>query len=474
MRTSFQNYRFYLLISISIFWISGCSTKKAFLATAPESAYQKAVERVKEVSTLNVPIEIPLSEVERKINEQLGNLLFEDNSLDNNGGDNLMLTVNKRLPLTIEPKGGNQFNVKVPVNIWAKAGWKVEKFGLAVAKYEETRFDVDINFLTRISLDGNWKVNTTTTPNGFKWISEPKIKIGFFDVPITSIIEKIINRELPNVTQIVDAEVAKINLKPTVETAWKSIQTPFLINQDYDAWLKVTPIDVMMTPLGNKGRNVRVGIGIKASAETFMGLKPSEAVISTIPQLKLVDKMEDKFEVGMITQIPYSQARKLAMDQTGGKTYEFKEGKYKITVMDLEIYGQGEFLIVAATLAGSLNGKVFLKGKPYFDPATKSLKMNELDYDLDTKNKLVKTANWLAHGKFLKLMEPYFSISVATQLEEAKKLIEQNLAGNQFNKNINLNGQLEKLEPQAIYLTPAGIQAVILAVGKMEIKLSGL
>ncbi|HRH35855.1 MAG TPA: DUF4403 family protein, partial [Catalimonadaceae bacterium] len=136
---------FLLLLSLLI---GACSTKKAFLANQPEAAYQKSVERVKEISTLNIPIEIPLSEVERKINEQLGNLLFEDNSLDNNGGDNLMLKVNKRLPLSIEAKGGNQFNIKVPVNIWAKAGWKVEKFGLTVAKYEETQFDIDINFLT--------------------------------------------------------------------------------------------------------------------------------------------------------------------------------------------------------------------------------------------------------------------------------------------------------------------------------------
>lgn len=461
---------FLLLLSLLI---GACSTKKAFLANQPDAAYQKAVERVKEISTLNIPIEIPLSEVERKINEQLGNLLFEDNSLDNNGGDNLMLKVNKRLPLMIEAKGGNQFNIKVPVNIWAKAGWKVEKFGLAVAKYEETQFDIDINFLTRISMDENWKINTTTSPNGYKWISEPKVKIGFFDVPITSIIEKIVDRELPNVTQIIDAEVGKINLKPQVETAWKAVQSPFLINEAYQAWLKVTPLEIMMTPLSNKGRNVRVGLGIKASTETFIGNKPSDAVMAAIPGLKLVNQLEEKFEVGLIAQIPYSQARKLAMDQTGGKTYEFMEGKYKITVVDLDVYGQSDFLVVAATLTGSLNGKVFLKGKPLFDPKTNSLKMSELDYDLDTKNKLAKTADWLAHGKFLKLMEPYFSISVASQLEEAKKMIQKNLAGNQFNKNINLNGQLDQLTPEKIYLTESGIQAVISAKGKIEVRVAG-
>jgi hypothetical protein len=70
-------------------------------------------------------------------------------------------------------------------------------------------------------------------------------------------------------------------------------------------------------------------------------------------------------------------------------------------------------------------------------------------------------------------MEPYFSISVASQLEEGKKLIQENLAGNKMNKNINLNGKLNELTPQSILVTPLGIQAVIKAKGKMEIMVAG-
>ncbi len=313
------------IVSVLVFF-QFCSSKKPFFAVAPPAAYQTGVQKVKETSSLNIPIEISLNDVERKINEQLGAVLFEDNSLENNGGDNLILKVSKRLPLAIEAKGGNLFNIKVPVSIYAKAGWKVEKFGLSVSKYEDTQFDLDLSFLTRLSIDQNWKINTSTTPNGYKWISEPKVKIGFFELPITSIIEKIMDRELPNVVKTVDGEVGKINLKPQVETAWKAVQEPFLINETYQAWLKVTPQDIMMTPISNKGRNVRVGIGMTAVTETFLGNKPTSAVMATLPALKIQDKLDEKFEVGMITEIPFPTLKKIAMDQTGGKTYEFKDG----------------------------------------------------------------------------------------------------------------------------------------------------
>ena len=471
--TSFKEFLSRISIVSVLVFFQFCSSKKPFFAVAPPAVYQTGVQKVKETSSLNIPIEISLNDVERKINEQLGAVLFEDNSLDNNGGDNLILKVSKRLPLAIEAKGGNLFNIKVPVNIYAKAGWKVEKFGLSVSKYEDTQFDLDLSFLTRLSIDQNWKINTSTTPNGYKWISEPKVKIGFFELPITSIIEKIMDRELPNVVKTVDGEVGKINLKPQVETAWKAVQEPFLINEAYQAWLKVTPQDILMTPISNKGRNVRVGIGMTAVTETFLGNKPTSAVMATLPALKIQDKLDEKFEVGMITEIPFPTLKKIAMDQTGGKTYEFKDGKYKITVVDIDIYGQGEEIIVATNLTGVLNGKVYLKGKPFYDAPSTSIKIQNLDFELDTKNKLAKTANWLAHDKFLKMMEPYFSISVASQLEEGKKLIQENLAGNKMNKNINLNGKLNELTPQSIFVTPLGIQAVIKAKGKMEIMVAG-
>jgi hypothetical protein len=183
--------------------------------------------------------------------------------------------------------------------------------------------------------------------------------------------------------------------------------------------------------------------------------------------------MEEKFEVGLMTEIPYSQMRKIALDLAGGKTYEFNDGKQKITVLDIEIYGNADDVVVGTTVSGALNGKVYVKGKPYYDATTTSIRVKDLDFDLDTKDRLVKTANWLAHGKFLKMMEPYFSVPVASQLDEARKMIKENLSGNAMNKAVKLNGSLSELKPGTIYVRPNGIQAIIYAKGRLDVQVSG-
>jgi hypothetical protein len=428
---------------------------------------------VKESSTLNIPIEVPLSEIEKQINTQLGTVLFEDNSLEDNGGDNLMLKVTKRRPIDIEAKGGNLFAIRVPVHIWAKAGFKIEKFGVSVSKYEETEFDIDLDFLTRISMQSDWRVKTSTVSDGYKWVSEAKVKIGFFEIPVSGIIGKIIDKELPGIIKVVDQEVSRIQLRPQIEPVWKSIQDPILMNEAYQAWLKITPKSILMTPFGTKGQNLRIGLGIVAVAETFVGKKPESELFTALPNLQLAEKMDEKFEVGLIALIPFSQMKKIAMEQVGGKTYEFNDGKQKITVLDMEIYGQGEQLVIGTNLSGALNGKVFLRGKPYFDAASNSLKMKELDFDLETKNRLVNVADWLAHGKFLKMMEPYFSIPVDAQLDEARKLIQDNLNGEMMNKKVKMNGTLNQLRPGPMLVTPDGLRAVVFAQGKLEVQLNG-
>ena len=448
---------------------SGCA-KRNFKATAPAAQYDRPVETVKEVSNLNIPIEIPLAVLEKQMAEQLPNPFYEDNSLDDNGGDNLMIRVKRRAPIRIEARNG-YFVFTVPVNIWSKVGWKMEQFGVTLSKYEDTEFDIDIQFISKVNIGSDWRVKTQTSDNGFKWVSKPVIKIGMFNIPVTTIVEKIIDEQLPVVAKLIDQQVAsKVDIKPQMMEAWRNLQTPLLVNQEYEAWLKVTPLELLMTPFSAKGKSVKLTIGLKARTETILGKQPVVTINNTLPPLQIATMpVEEKFAVGLVAEVPYEHAKKLAMKQTVGKVYEFKEGKYKIEVLDIDIYGQDDHLIVMADLKGSLNGKVYLRGKPVYDAATRSVKIQDLDYDLDTKNKLLNMADWLAHGQFVKTMAPYFNVSLASQLDEAQKLIQQNLANNKVNQNITLNGKLNQLSPDAIYVTPSAIQTVIKAQGFMEV-----
>ncbi len=448
--------------------ITGC--KSRFLATAPASAYKDPVDKIREISTLSVPVEVSMLELENQLNLKIGKLIYEDKDLNDNGGDNLTLLVTKRLPIKLN-MSGQVIGITVPVKIKSTFGYKIEKFGVKLEKFEDTEFDIDVHFSTRISLNPDWTLTTKTSANGFDWVKKPSLKIIGFEIPIAPIVESIVDEQQPEIARIIDKELkANLNLKQEVTTAWNLIQDPFLVNEEFETWLRVVPSVIEATQPTAKGGMARIGVGIKGYTESMIGQKPIVQQKIPLPALQLGNLSNEQFQIALNAEVTFPKARSMALQQMKDEVYEFNNGKYKIKVEDLDVYGQNEFVVIGTVLSGSLNGKVYFKGIPWYDPSSKKIKVKNLDFDLDTKNKLVKTANWLAHDKFLKMMAPYFEYSVSAQLDEGRKMIEENLAGNKVNQFIHLKGQLEQLEPEQIQVTPDGIRAIIKASGKISIR----
>ena len=100
--------------------------------------------------------------------------------------------------------------------------------------------------------------------------------------------------------------------------------------------------------------------------------------------------------------------------------------------------------------------------------------MTAVDFHLDTKNKLLKSANWLAHGKFCKVMEKNMAFPMGEQLDVAKKETETYFKNYEVSKGIFINGGLTKLETSRIYLIQDALIAVMKIEGTLAVKVDGM
>ena len=87
----------------------------------------------------------------------------------------------------------------------------------------------------------------------------------------------------------------------------------------------------------------------------------------------------------------------------------------------MDIWHKIEKMVVALDVLGSLNGTIYLTGFPQYNTQTKELYFDKLDYALDTKNKLIRTANWLAQGLVLRKIQESCRYSIIPNIEEGKK-----------------------------------------------------
>ncbi len=473
--------RLSLIIScffVLIFQLVGCNNNKPTTnPKAPKEASSVTkmdVQNDKFLSTVNVPVAISLPEIEQQLNQQVNGLVYEDNSLTDNDNDQFMTKVWKREPirLTAQTTGGtsNLFRFHVPLRIWVKAGVNI----LGFTRYQETEFSLDLKFITQFSIASNWRINTQTSADGYDWIKKPTMKVAGLDIPVTSIVGRIIDKNLGKITKQLDEQIReKIDLKAPVLQAWNTVRQPYLLSEEYRTWLLVVPRRVLMAPFQLKGNVLHSKVGLEGYTLTQTGAKPDVKPAVDLPDLLLSPQMPDDFRIQLLAEMSYQEAVSLANQQFAGKKFDFPGGR-SITITKLDIYPSNNYLIVKADLKGSLEGVIYLRGQPFYDTKTRTIYLRELTYDLDTRNVLYRAANWLLQGSFARMLEKQLTFPVGDQIDEAKKALQARLTNNSVTKGVILNGKITQVTPDQVYLTADALLAVVHANGQVNVKVEGL
>lgn len=435
----------------------------------------KEIQNEKHLSVLNVPVEIPVAEIEKQINNQIKGLIYDDNSYEDDNNDNLKAKVWKISPIKVVAIDSS-FLFEVPLKIWVSAGYKVSPLGMTMSGYKDTEFSIRIRLISKIGITPSWQIKSETYVDSYDWLSEPSIRVAGINIPIKGMVSRMLNKNFDKITEAIDEQVASnLGLKKNAELAWNIARQPVMLAKEYDTWLVISPTGVEMTPLLAKNNILRSVIGIKGYTQTITSaVKPAVAPAQKLPDLRIVDKVQDDFKIGLISLVSYEDAAKLATKQFAGEKFSFLNGKYNVEVASVEMYGQNDRLVIKAGLKGSISGDIYLKGIPYYDPATQQLSLKGLDYDLDTKNTIVRTAGWLLQGQFSRMMEKRMVFPVGSQIADAKNTIQKTLASYKVTEGVVVKGILSDIVPDKVYLTPKHLYSVVFATGKVNLKVDGL
>jgi hypothetical protein len=115
-----------------------------------------------------------------------------------------------------------------------------------------------------------------------------------------------------------------------------------------------------------------------------------------------------------------------------------------------------------------------LTGVPKYNESSKEIYFDQMDYALETKNKLLQTANWLAQGIILKKIEANCRYSIRQNLEEGKKNIEGYLKNYSPLSGVYINGNVGNIQLKKIQLRNQAILAYLKIDGEIKITINGL
>lgn len=457
-----------LLVLLVAFSMISCGSSKKIETLKPVEDLAAPILYDKEISYLNIPISIKLKDLAYQTNTILTGLIYEDKILED---DDLMMKVWKQAPIEITDDKG-KIKVVLPLKIWTKVRYGSTVFGMDLYDTRELYFNGVATLLGEAKFN-NWQLSAKSNVQSVVWKESPSVIIAGKSVPITYLVNPAMSYFKSTIEQKIDAAISKsLNFQENVLDALEKITSPVNVNESFDTWFKLKPIGINATEAILKKDVVSMNLELACFMETFIGKPTNDYFYRDEIQLKQVSKTKDQFSASLIVVSPYLKASEIITRNFHGQ--EFTSGSKKVTIQKVNLWHKNGKVVIALTMQGSINGTIYLSGIPKYNNEKELIYFDDLNYVLDTKSKLLKTANWLAQGIILKKIQAYTSYSIKPEMQVAKSQMEKYLKNYSPAKGIVINGKVDPIVIKNIQLTNHALVATLSTTGNVALKIDGL
>ena len=434
-------------------------------APKPGEAYNPEVEPPL-VSTLTIPVNISVDELVRSLNMRMsGKALYEDYSYDDNGHDGLMMNAWKSQDIRLF-FSGNTIKYRVPLKLWIKKE-------LLLGTAAEAEGELALNFKTTFNINPDWSLSTQTEVEYHEWIVTPYLKTGLGNISVETLANLGLNRSKKTLSQTLDQFVSQqITLRPYLQEAWEALQEPILLDSTYEMWVKTTPTGIAMTPITTYNNAIRAKIAVECLNDVSFGKKPAFRENSILPNLRLIDDAPDDYQVRIATDVPFPEAERLAKNMMIGQVFE--SGKKKVKVEDIQLWGNNDKVVVNSKLSGSFNGNIYFIGRPEFNPQKNQIEVKDLDFHVDTKSFLLRTASWIFQGPIKNQMKKAMTFPMEENIRELKASVQESLNAYEIQPGVVLTGTVDSVTVENTRVTPTSIRVNLYSNGRVNVNVSGL
>jgi len=456
-----------IILSIAFMVILFSSCKTMQIEKPKESYLQSSLAPA--VSEIPLQVELDVKKLEAAINKKMNGLIFESSNISNK---DLAIKVWKAQNFTFNINN-NVIEYRVPLKLWTRFAWQVQKFGLTVGDNYEANGSIALTYKTTISIDKNWKLISKTTGSGYEWIQAPQLNVVGVNVPVTPIA----SLALSQCDKLISAQIDKalseaIDLKKYVTMAWTEAQKLREVSAENNLWIRITPKDINVSPFTTTNNKLNLSLALYAQIESIMGAQPATNAAIALPPFKYVNRPAQQFNLNVGADVTYEKIAEMAKKQLLGKT--FSEGKKTITITDLSIFGSEGKAIFVADVIGSLKGRIYFKGNMVYNIEKTAVEITDPEFDVKTSNSLVKSASWLLHGMILKELTPYITYPIKDDLEKMKGEVNLMISNYSIMDGVSLQGKLNNINVTSLSLVPGAVRVQANIKGNVALKVNDL
>ncbi|MDP4264091.1 MAG: DUF4403 family protein [Bacteroidota bacterium] len=312
--------------------------------------------------------------------------------------------------------------------------------------FDEPERRVNVSFTNSIIVRPDYKIKLNIRRNEPQPLD--KCEVCFWGQDITNQVMKGLKENLDEAKAELDKNFGTVDLKQSFQQVWDKL------NKVYDlygmGWLQMNPQKIRINNLFARNDSLYVYLGL--SAKPVISLeKPSEHS-SVVPNIGDFSQQEG-FSIFLDAVLNYDSLSTILNRQVMNKEFDLNKGpvKKKFIIRDCQLYGQGnEKLIIKINFGGTNEGTFYLTGKPVYDITTHILEVKDIDFDIKSKNTLLKTAEWLFSKRITGEIGKYTRYDLTSFIDTAKTTMNQYL-DHEWIKGVRSNGNIDNLQIVNIY-----------------------
>ena len=423
------------------------------------------------VSTINIPLEIPLKYVEQHLNNGLEDLVYAEKGLNIGNGISTDLEVFRTGNLRLSSNAENKLLVNLPMRL--KGELKIAKsiFGQSLS----TSLPYDENLSPVISFSPEIGENWDIAINNLKiesWGRSLKYSLLGYEVDFDPILRKHVENVMKN--QLSSNGLSRISFKKLITETWNAYGEGFKIGQgDLETYLYTVPQKIKISEQLTEDHKLKLNLGLEGKVVTYLGEKP-QTKPSPLPNLYYNEDTTNSLDITLPIAVAYPVFDEYLNQGLSGHNFRVdKETNFIPTSISTQSFGDRALVQMDFTLQRSgrkdLTGELFLVGRPTYDAATEAIRFEDIDFDINSKNILANNASWLKQGQLLALISKQAHFPIGSYIDQARLELQQR--GYLSTDFASFRVKRPELSVKGIYVTDKDVRIYLNAKGQMEVNL---
>ncbi|RYY40534.1 MAG: DUF4403 family protein [Chitinophagaceae bacterium] len=293
-----------------------------------------------------------------------------------------------------------------------------------------------------------------------------KCTVCFWGQDVTTTVVEGIRSRLDASKKELEDSFGVVNLRPYLQQAWNKLSTVYAIPGA--GYFALHPKRLRMENISARNDFLNISIGISATPVVSLS-RPGEAA-TTVPNLTNAAH-PGGFNIYLEAALQYDSLSQVLNQYLLHKRFDVSDGLFKkYIVVEGTRVGSDTLghLRIEIDFSGSFNGSAVFIGKPVYDIAKKQIEVQELEYDLQSKNLLIKTAKWLFSKKITSELQKYTTFPMQPYYDSASKTINDWL-NREWSKGIRGNGSVSDLKITGLWALPDHLKIRTNCAGKLAV-----